>query len=60
MNNNKKRVFTLQDHLTAVKEGSKRFENAFQGVTRMILEDEIEKIVVNGNQQFCLLCQRRR
>jgi serine protein kinase len=52
MNNNKKRVFTLQDHLTAVKEGSKRFENAFQGVTRMILENEIEKIVVNGKTTY--------
>ncbi|MCX6583840.1 MAG: serine protein kinase PrkA [Candidatus Aminicenantes bacterium] len=48
MNDNNKRTFSLQEHLTAVKEGKRRFENAFQGVTRMILEDEIEKVVVNG------------
>ncbi|HLP59881.1 MAG TPA: hypothetical protein VK186_13660 [Candidatus Deferrimicrobium sp.] len=48
MNDKNKRTFSLQEHLTAVKEGKRRFENAFQGVTRMILEDEIEKVVVNG------------
>ena len=54
MNNNKKqkRVFTLQDHLTAVKDGTKRFENSFQGVSRMILEEEIEKVVVNGKTTY--------
>lgn len=49
---NPKRIFNLQEHLTAVKEGSKRFENAFQGVTRMILEHEIEKVVVNGKTTY--------
>ncbi|MBW2437673.1 MAG: hypothetical protein JRF29_10365, partial [Deltaproteobacteria bacterium] len=39
---------TLHQHLAAVKDGKLRFENAFQGVSRMILEDEINKVVVNG------------
>ncbi len=42
----------LQDHLAAVKEGKRRFENAFQGVTRMILEGPIEKVVVNGKTTY--------
>jgi len=42
----------LQDHLEAVKKGSRRFENAFQGVTRMILESPIEKVVVNGKTTY--------
>ena len=49
---NKKRVFTLQEHLTAVKEGERRFENAFQAVSRMILGQEIDKIVVNGKTTY--------
>jgi len=36
----------LYRHLAHVKEGNRRFENAFQGVTRMILESTIEKVVV--------------
>ncbi|MDY6792826.1 MAG: serine protein kinase PrkA [Thermodesulfobacteriota bacterium] len=43
---------TLQYHLTAVKEGKRSFENAFQSVTRMILESEIEKVVVNGKTTY--------
>ncbi len=43
---------TLQHHLTAVKEGKRRFENAFQGVSRMILESGIEKVVVNGKTTY--------
>jgi serine protein kinase len=42
----------LQDHLLAVKKGLRRFENAFQGVTRMILESPIEKVVVNGKTTY--------
>ncbi|MCP4221691.1 MAG: serine protein kinase PrkA [bacterium] len=57
---NKKRVFTLQDHLTAVKDGTKRFENAFQGISRMILDDEIEKVVVNGKTTYDFKIFRRR
>lgn len=43
---------TVIEHLTAVKEGRRRFENAFQGVARMILEDRIEKVVVNGKTTY--------
>ena len=49
---NKKRILSLQEHLTAVKEGSKQFENAFQGISRMILSDKIEKVVVNGKTTY--------
>lgn len=42
----------LKEHLLAVKEGSRRFENAFEGVTRMILENPIEKVVVNGKTTY--------
>ena len=51
-NNNNKRVFNLQEHLTAVKEGKLRFENAFEGVSRMILDQDIEKVVVNGKTTY--------
>ncbi len=43
---------TLHHHLKAVKEGGRTFENAFQSVTRMILESEIEKVVVNGKSTY--------
>jgi serine protein kinase len=43
---------TLQYHLAAVKEGKRSFENAFKSVTRMILESEIEKVVVNGKTTY--------
>ena len=43
---------TLQHHLTAVKEGKRCFENAFQGVSRMILESKIDKVVVNGKTTY--------
>ncbi|MCK5205634.1 MAG: serine protein kinase PrkA, partial [Desulfobacterales bacterium] len=43
---------TLHQHLAAVKDGKLRFENAFQGVSRMILEDKIEKVVVNGKTTY--------
>jgi serine protein kinase len=43
---------SLMHHLTAVQEGQRRFENAFQGVARMILEDRIEKVVVNGKTTY--------
>ena len=42
----------LQDHLVALKKGERRFENAFQSVTRMILENSIEKVVVNGKTTY--------
>jgi serine protein kinase len=43
---------TLQHHLTEVKEGKRCFENAFQSVSRMILESKIEKVVVNGKTTY--------
>ena len=43
---------TLHQHMTAVKDGKRRFENAFEGVSRMILESEIEKVVVNGKTTY--------
>ncbi|MGD9306854.1 MAG: serine protein kinase PrkA [Desulfobacterales bacterium] len=43
---------TLQHHMTAVKDGKRRFENAFQGVSRLILESKIEKVVVNGKTTY--------
>ncbi|MFH1137152.1 MAG: serine protein kinase PrkA [Pseudomonadota bacterium] len=42
----------LQFHLQAVKEGERTFFNAFQGVTKMILEGGIEKVVANGRPTF--------
>ena len=43
---------TLRHHLTEVKEGNRCFENAFQGVSRMILDSEITKAVVNGKTTY--------
>jgi len=43
---------TLQHHLAEVKAGHRRFENAFQAVTRMILGSSIEKVVVNGKTTY--------
>ncbi len=42
----------LREHLIAVKEGKRRFENAFKGVARMILGSDIEKVVVNGKTTY--------
>ena len=39
---------TLKHHLTAVRQGQRRFENVFQSVSRMILDGEIDKVVVKG------------
>ena len=43
---------TLSHHLTELKQGNRCFENAFQGVSRMILESKIEKVVVNGKTTY--------
>ena len=43
---------TLHHHLTEVQKGNRCFENAFQGVSRMILESTIEKVVVNGKTTY--------
>ena len=39
-------------HLQAVKNGDRVFENAFQGVARMILESGVEKITVKGKTTY--------
>ena len=43
---------TLKDHLVAIKEEQRSFENAFEGISRMILENPIEKVVVNGRTTY--------
>ncbi|MBL7180628.1 MAG: hypothetical protein ABIK98_00230 [Pseudomonadota bacterium] len=43
---------TLYNHLIAVKEGRRCFKNAFQGVSRMILEKDIEKVTVKGKTTY--------
>ncbi|MBW1994989.1 MAG: serine protein kinase PrkA, partial [Deltaproteobacteria bacterium] len=42
----------LHYHLSEVKDGRRRFENAFQSVARMILEGDIQKVVVNGKTTY--------
>jgi serine protein kinase len=54
-----KSLVPLLQHLAAVKAGKRRFENAFQGVARMILEDSIEKVVVNGKTTYDFTIFRR-
>lgn len=43
---------SLHHHILAVKKGDRVFENAFQSVSRMILEKEINKVTVNGKTTF--------
>ncbi len=43
---------TLNNHLLALKNEERVFENAFQGISRMILDTEIEKVVVNGKTTY--------
>jgi hypothetical protein len=43
---------SLIQHIKAVKKRQRRFENAFQGVSRMILEGGIEKTTVNGKTTY--------
>lgn len=58
MNGNLK---TLDDYLTEVKTGKRRFENAYQSVARMILDgdDKIEKVIVNGKMMYDFKVFRR-
>ncbi|MBU2500600.1 serine protein kinase PrkA [bacterium] len=49
----------LHNHLVALKNDERVFENAFQGITRMILEDEIEKVVANGRTTYDFKIFRR-
>jgi serine protein kinase len=46
------RYNTLQDYLGEVKAGTRRYESAFQGISRMILDGPIEKVVVNGKTTY--------
>ncbi|MFO7714340.1 serine protein kinase PrkA [Desulfosarcina sp.] len=48
----KRNTSALHQHLIEVKEGKRCFENAFQGVARMILDSDIEKVVVNGKTTY--------
>ena len=43
---------TLYNHMVSVKTGVRRMENAFEGVSRMILKSDIEKVVVNGKTTY--------
>ena len=43
---------SLPHHLTELKQGRRCFENAFQSVSRMVLESKIEKVVVNGKTTY--------
>ena len=43
---------SLAFHLKALQSGERSFENAFQGISRMILEEEIRKVVVNGKTTY--------
>ncbi|MFZ3047531.1 MAG: serine protein kinase PrkA [Desulfatirhabdiaceae bacterium] len=43
---------SLYNHLQELKSGRRCFENAFQGVARMILDSEISKVVVNGKTTY--------
>jgi len=47
-----KNYTTLRQHLAAVKAGERVFENAFQGIIRMILEPGFEKVVVNAKTTY--------
>ena len=43
---------SLIDHIKAVNNGGRTFENAFQSVARMILGAGFEKVVVNGRTTY--------
>jgi serine protein kinase len=43
---------SLLYHCKALKKGDRVFENAFQGVARMVLESSIEKVSVNGKTTY--------
>ncbi|MEN8246096.1 MAG: serine protein kinase PrkA, partial [Thermodesulfobacteriota bacterium] len=48
----KKTSSALHLHMSEVKSGKRRFENAFQGVARMILDCDIDKVTVNGKSTY--------
>ena len=59
---NKANPKSLIHHVDAVKKGKKVFEDAFQGVSRMILDAGIQKITVKGKTtyQFDLFSQGKK
>ncbi len=46
------KVINFKDYLGQIKEGKRKFENAFQSISRMILESSIDKVVVNGKTTY--------
>jgi len=48
----KKSGSALHQHMSEVKAGKRRFENAFQGVARMILDSDITKVTHNGKSTY--------
>ncbi|MBU0996042.1 MAG: serine protein kinase PrkA [Proteobacteria bacterium] len=48
----KKQNSSFENHMIAVQQGERMFENAFQGVSRMILQNDISKVVVNGKTTY--------
>ena len=58
----KKKENALLEHVDAVKKGKRMFEDAFQGVSRMILGAGIQKITVKGKStyQFNLFSQGKK
>jgi len=50
---------SLLHHLEEVKNKNRTFENAFESISRMILGDEIEKVVVNGKTTYDFKIFRR-
>jgi len=59
---NKANPKSLEHHVDDVKKGKKVFEDAFQGVSRMILDAGIQKITVKGKTtyQFDLFSQGKK
>ncbi|MFO7885688.1 MAG: serine protein kinase PrkA [Desulfobacteraceae bacterium] len=43
---------SLMNHIDAVRRGKRTFEDAFQGVTRMILSAGVDKITVKGRSTY--------
>lgn len=50
----KKTINTLEQHLKNVAKGNLKYENVFQSISRMILDDKsmIEKVTVNGKRTY--------
>jgi len=48
----KKTSSALHLHMSEVKSGKRRFENAFEGVARMILDCDIDKVTANGKSTY--------